>query len=116
MKVISIITVICLLVPLVVFAQLKEDWQAVIVKKGELQQGGSFELTIKISEPVVVKKEWTETLAVDAGTYKTKADVQQLIKKRIEYYKEQYSLWNQVKENEVIKLTAVTPSKAKAVK
>jgi len=101
--------VMLLLLPVILFAQVEEDWQAVILKKGELQQNGSFEITIKVSEPNIVKKEWTETLFVDGGTYKTKNDVDQMIKKRIEYYKSQNDLWNTIKENEIIKLTAVAP-------
>jgi len=105
MKHFYLITIVfALLIPLIISGQVQQaSWQAKIVKIGAMQAGGSFEMVVEISESLS-KRVYTETLYIDSGTYSTKDEIVQMIKKRIEKYTAKDDLKNQFTVGEVIKL------------
>jgi len=104
MKHFYLITIVfTLLIPLIISGQVQQaSWQARILEIGNTQQGGSFEMTVEISE-TVSKKVWTETIFV-SGDYSTKAEVVQILTKLKEKYERVVSLREQFTVGEVIKL------------
>jgi len=102
MRIISIIMIVCFLIPLMISAQ-TTNWQAKIIGIGAVSTGGSFELKIEISE-TIGKLVYNETLFIDSGTYENKDAVVQQIKKLIQKYIDKNNLQKQFTVGEVIKL------------